>query len=99
MKTQVNLALFWHLKLIKTLFTYFNDKIKPKPSPDGTLSPNTLFHFPIANTALCVKRPSHVLNILFSQAEEKSDKTYLLQSAFERARSQTLKICPPKVPY
>ena len=33
---------FWHLKLIKTLSTYFNDKIKPKPSPDGTLSPNTI---------------------------------------------------------
>ena len=35
-------GLFWPLKLIKTLFTYFNDEIKPKPSPDGTLSPNTI---------------------------------------------------------
>ena len=33
----------WHLKLIKTFFTYFNHKIKPKPSPDETLSPNTIF--------------------------------------------------------
>ena len=39
---QLILAFFWPLKLIKTLFTYFNDKIKPKPSPDGTLSPNTI---------------------------------------------------------
>ena len=37
------LAFFWPLKLIETLITYFNDKIKPKPSPDGTLSPNTIF--------------------------------------------------------
>ena len=36
------LASFWPLKLIETLITYFNDKIKPKPSPDGTLSPNTI---------------------------------------------------------
>ena len=36
-------GLFWPLKLIKTLFTYFNHKIKPKPSIDGTLSPNTIF--------------------------------------------------------
>ena len=43
MNTQLILALFWHLKLIKTLFTYFNHKIKPKPSPNGTLSPNTIF--------------------------------------------------------
>ena len=39
---QLILAFFWPLKLIKTLFTYFNDKIKPKPSPEGTLSPNTI---------------------------------------------------------
>ena len=39
---QLILAFFWPSKLIKTLFTYFNDKIKPKPSPDGTLSPNTI---------------------------------------------------------
>ena len=39
---QLILALFWHFKLIKTLFTYFNNKIKPKPSPGGTLSPNTI---------------------------------------------------------
>jgi hypothetical protein len=39
---QLILAFFWPLKLIKTLFTYFNDKIKPKPSPDGTLSPNAI---------------------------------------------------------
>ena len=36
-------AFFWPLKLIKTLFTYLNHKINPKPSPDGTLSPNTIF--------------------------------------------------------
>ena len=36
-------GLFWPLKLIKTLFTYFYHKIKPKPSIDGTLSPNTIF--------------------------------------------------------
>ena len=34
--------LFWPAKLIKTLFDYFNHKIKPKPSLDGTLSPNTI---------------------------------------------------------
>ena len=33
---------FWSLKLINTLSTYFNDKIKPKPSTDGTLSSNTI---------------------------------------------------------
>ena len=42
MNPQLILAFFWRLKLIKTLFTYFNDKIKPKPSPDGTLSPKTI---------------------------------------------------------
>ena len=40
---QLILAFFWPFKLIKTLFTYFNHKIKPKTSPDGTLSPNTIF--------------------------------------------------------
>ena len=39
---QLILAFFWPLKVIKILFTYFNDKIKPKPSPDGNLSPNTI---------------------------------------------------------
>ena len=39
---QLILAIVWHLKLIKTLFIYFNHKIKPKPSPDGILSPNTI---------------------------------------------------------
>ena len=41
-KPQLILAFFWPLKLIKTLFTYFNHKIMPKPSLDGTLSPNTI---------------------------------------------------------
>ena len=35
-------GLFWALKLVKTLFTYINNKIKPKPSLAGTLSPNTI---------------------------------------------------------
>ena len=42
MNPQLILAFFWPFKLIITLFTYFNDKIKPKPSPDGTLSQNTI---------------------------------------------------------
>ena len=36
------LDFFWPAELIKTLFTYFNHKIKPKPSLDGTLSPNSI---------------------------------------------------------
>ena len=39
---QLILAFFCPLKLIKTLSTYFNDQIKHKLSPDGTLSPNTI---------------------------------------------------------
>ena len=35
-------GLFWPADLIKTLFTYFNYKIKPKPSLDGTMSPNAI---------------------------------------------------------
>ena len=45
MNTQLILALFWHLKLIKTLFTYFNHKIKSKPSLNGTISPKHYFLF------------------------------------------------------
>ena len=46
-------AFFWPLKLIKTLFTYVNYKIKSKPSLDGTMSPNIFFSFPNPDTALC----------------------------------------------
>ena len=56
-----------------------------KLSPIHTVSLNTVFSI-LQNQ--CYPGTSC---ILFSQAEEKGDKTYLLQSAFERARSQTLK--------
>ena len=38
-------GLFWHLKVIKTLFTYSNHEIKSKPSLNGTISPKHYFLF------------------------------------------------------
>ena len=55
-------GLFWPLKLIKTLFTYFYHKIKPKPSIDGTLSPNTIF---ISKGLYCTQCPRTDLNKRF----------------------------------
>ena len=73
---QLILAFFWPLKLIKTLFTYFNDKIKPKPSPDGTLSPNTIlvsdgrYCTVILHFYLCITNPFRKVSGFYSSEEQ-----------------------------
>jgi hypothetical protein len=72
-------GLFWPLKLIKTLFTYFNHKIKPKPSLDGTLSPNIFFFSEgLYCTVLGLQRGLEIIDKLVIPVNNKSQDGFIL---------------------